>query len=339
MVLSITDKARIVALLEDGHNKSYVSRTLGFPRSTVRDTWDRYIERGNFSRRRGSGRPRITTVADDRFLLIRSLRDRRTNSVSLKNDLQMVRRVRISEDTVRRRLNEAGLRSRRPAKTQRLLRRHRRDRLRFARLHVNWTVEQWSNVLFTDESRVCLWSPDGRERVYRRPNERFAECTITERISYQGGSVMVWAGISNAARTDLVFVDNGAMNAHRYIEDVLGEHVIPFAPLIGENFILMQDNARPHVAHVVTQYLEEVGVRTLDWPACSPDMNPIEHMWDQLKRAVRRRPRQPSTLQELKIALTEEYLNIPQERITHLIHSMPRRIRGLIAARGGHTRY
>ena len=88
-----------------------------------------------------------------------------------------------------------------------LLPRHRQHRLRFARLHSDWTLEQWGNVLFTDESRVCLRSPDGRERVYRRRNERYADCTISERISYHGGSVMIWAGISTEEQTDLVFVE------------------------------------------------------------------------------------------------------------------------------------
>lgn len=339
MVLTTTDVAKIVALIEAGHNKSYVARTLGFPRATVQDAWNRYLETGNFTRRQGSGRKRKTIAADDRFLVVRSLRERRATSVVLKNELRMTRGVNISDKTVRRRLNEADLRSRRPAKKPRLLRHHRRERLRFAREHLNWTVEQWSNVLFTDESRVCLRSPDGRERVYRRANERFAECTITEIISYRGGSVMVWAGISADSRTEMIFVDNGALNARRYIEDILQEAVVPFAPLIGEQFILMHDNARPHVARIVNEYLDEVGIRRLDWPACSPDLNPIEHFWDQLKRAVRRRPMQPGTLQELRIALSQEYNVIPQERIVTLIQSLPRRMRSVIEARGGHTRY
>lgn len=337
MILTTTDVAKIVALIEDGHNKSYVARTLGFARTSVQDAWNRYLETGNLTRRQGSGRKRKTTVADDRFLAVRSLRDRRATSVVLKNDLRMIRAVNISDKTVRRRLKEAGLRSHRPAKKPQLLRHHRRERLRFAREHSNWTVEQWSNVLFTDESKVCLRSPDGRERVYRRSNERFAECAITELISYHGGSVMVWAGISANARTELLFVENGALNAHRYIEEVLQEAVVPF--VFGNQFILMHDNARPHVARVVTDYLDEVGIERLDWPACSPDLNLIEHFWDQLKRAVRRRPVQPSTLQELRIALSGEYNLIPQERIVTLIYSMPSRMRSVIAARGGHTRY
>lgn len=339
MVLTPADVGRIVALIEDGRSKSYVARTLRIPRSTVRDAWNRYLQTGIFTRRQGSGRRRMTTEADDHFVTISSLRDRRSTAVCLKNDLQMIRHVNVSERTIRRRLAEDGLRSRRPTICPRLLPRHRQHRLRFARSHSDWTLEQWGNVLFTDESRVCLRSPDGRERVYRRRNERYADCTISERISYHGGSVMIWAGISTEARTNLVFVENGALTAHRYIEEILQEVVVPFAPFIGNQFTLMHDNARPHVAHVVSEYLDEVGLPRLEWPACSPDLNPIEHLWDQLKRAVRRRHVQPQTLQNLRLALTEEYQAIPQERISDLIHSMPRRLQAVIAARGGNTRY
>lgn len=96
---------------------------------------------------------------------------------------------------------------------------------------------------------------------------------------------MVWGGISLEAKTDLVFIDGGAnpinrrgLTAIRYTQEVLENHVMPYAGFIGENMLFMHDNAKPHSAKIVKCYLQEVGIQTMEWPARSPDLNPIEHL-------------------------------------------------------------
>lgn len=333
------DIAKSIALHEDGRSVRYIAAALHTARSTVHDAIKRYQETGQYTRRVGSGRHRSTNDRDDRFIVSTALRDRRQTTTIIAGRLAEVRGRLISSRTVSRRLNEVGLRSRRPATGPVLLPVHRAARLRFAREHENWTVDDWSSLLFTDESRVSLRSPDGRERVWRRPGERYAQCVISPRTPFHGRSLMIWAGISLEARTDLVVWERGTINAHRYIQDCLAPHVVPYAPFIGEQFMLMQDNARPHVANIVQHYLEDVGIRTIVWIAPSPDLNPIEHVWDNLKRRLRRRPALPETLQDLQAALYEEWELIDQEEIADLIRSMPRRMREVIGVRGGNTRY
>ena len=77
----------------------------------------------------------------------------------------------------------------------------------------------------------------------------------------------------------------------------------------------------------------------LDWPALSPDMSPIEHLWDALDKAIRQRPRQPGNLQELTNAIIQEWRNIPINCVRRLIGSMRRRCLAMVNAAGGHTRY
>jgi transposase len=145
---------------------------------------------------------------------------------------------------------------------------------------------------------------------------------------------MIWAGISLEAHTDLVFVENGATTAHRYILECVESHVAPYAPFIGENFLFMDDNARPHMARIVVRNLEQVGIRLLPWPVNSPDLNPIEHVWDFLGKRVKRRQLGPETLNGLRVALQEDWSQIPQD----YIQSMPNRLRAVAAGQGRQIR-
>jgi len=150
---------------------------------------------------------------------------------------------------------------------------------------------------------------------------------------------MVWGGVSLEGCTDLYVLRRGTLNAQRYRDEILDRFVRPYAGAIGDNFILMHDNARPHTARLTTAYLEQEGIEVMDWPARSPDLNPIEHVWDILYRRISRGLNPPQNLQALEEALIREWEAMPQADIRRLIRSMPRRCRECIQARGGHTHY
>ncbi|GFW42542.1 transposable element Tcb2 transposase [Trichonephila clavipes] len=118
-------------------------------------------------------------------------------------------------------------------------------------------------------------------------------------------------GISIDGRTDLHIIRNGPLTARRYRDEILRPIVVPYAAAIGDDFILMDDNCRPHRANLVEDFFFEEGIVRMEWPACSPDMNPIEHVWDALGRRVAGRQPPPKTLQELERALLEEWDRIP----------------------------
>ncbi|KAL1274382.1 hypothetical protein QQF64_027196 [Cirrhinus molitorella] len=244
----------------------------------------------------------------------------------------------ISAQTVRNRLREAGLRACRPVVRQVLTRHHQQQRRLWAQTHLRWTRQEWQKVLFTDESRFCLTRGDGRIRVYRRRNERYTEACTLERDRFGGGgSVMVWGGISHHHRTELVVIA-GNLNALRYREDILLPHVVPFMHT-HPDMILQQDNATSHTARSVREFLHDSNVNVLPWPAKSPDLNPIEHVWDLLDRRVRARAIPPRNAQELAGALVEERGNISQQELTNLVQSMRRRCTAVLQAAGGHTTY
>ncbi|GFX55982.1 transposable element Tcb2 transposase [Trichonephila clavipes] len=105
-----------------------------------------------------------------------------------------------------------------------------------------------------------------------------------ENVRFGGGGVLVYGGIAIPGCTNLYIILDGPRTARRYRDEILRPIVVPYAAAIGDDFILMDDNCRPHRAILVEDFLFEEGYVRMEWPTCSPDMNPIEHTWDDLGR-------------------------------------------------------
>ncbi|GFW97592.1 transposable element Tcb1 transposase [Trichonephila clavipes] len=159
-------------------------------------------------------------------------------------------------------------------------------RLKWCREHGSWTVSDWGNVMFTDESRFALEPDDKRIRMWRKQGTRNQPQNITEHHAFRGGSIMMWAGISLEYRTDMHIFKRGFVMSVRYRDEVIEPIVRLFAAAVGPTFVLMDDNARSHRADIVDDYLESERIARMAWPAYSPDLNPIENLWAALGRTV-----------------------------------------------------
>ena len=341
MKLNNQQRAIAIGQLQAGRREEDVAQRFGVHVKTIRRLLVRYQQTNDVKDRQRAGCPRITSRQDDTFIRVTALRNRFKTANDLNVDLQNARnpgRRRVSNQTIRRRLHERGIRARRPVVKQKLTAVHKVRRLQWSRAHAVWRLAQWTNVLFSDEVRLCLCHIDGRRRVWRRRGEEHEEQCVQQKTAFGGGSIMFWAGISVTGKTQLVRI-NGNLNAQRYINEVLNPHVIPFAQQAGPNFIFQQDNARPHTANVVTTHLQQNAITVLDWPAASPDLSPIEHCWDQLKRAVYRDVNVITTLAQLEATAVREWQALPMHKIRRLIRSMTSRVRECINANGSYTHY
>ena len=196
------------------------------------------------------------------------------------------------------------IRPRRPYVGQVLTVRQRAARLQRAQRYFRWGRQQWARVLFSDESRFNLNHHDGRIRVSRIRGERFADNCLVERDRSGGGSVMVWGGIMGRRKINLIVVQ-GSLSAQGYINQILQPEAVPFLQRHGPA-ILMDDNARPHVARICRQFLHRNNVNVLPWPAVSADMNTIEYICDYLGRKVRAKGN-VHNLRDLENALIQEW--------------------------------
>ncbi|GFY21326.1 transposable element Tcb2 transposase [Trichonephila clavipes] len=234
---------RVIGRLESGQTKRSVADAVGVARSVVARLWNRFQETGNVRRRPGAGRPRATTSTDDRYIQLTARRNRTENSAQLQRQLLLATGRRVSSQTVRNRLHEGGLYARRPMVCIPLTPRHRAARRRWAAEHRDWEQHDWSQVLFTDESRFSLECDTRRVLVWR---DRALEITPHSFMKGHNTEELVgWYGgrISIGGRTDLHIIRSGSLTGRRYADEILRPHVIPYAGAIGDSFVFPDDNA------------------------------------------------------------------------------------------------
>ncbi|SOV09613.1 uncharacterized protein UDID_19024 [Ustilago sp. UG-2017a] len=211
----------------------------------------------------------------------------------------------LSRQTITHVLKQAGLKFRAKRKPPLLTDKHRKARRVFAKEYRHWTVEQWKHVIWSDECK--------------------------------GGShsIMIWGCMTWAGLGLMVYID-GRLNSECYIE--LLEEAVPGSILKWKNIqripprdklIFQQDNAHPHTAKVTKEYLEEVKLNVLPWPAMSPDLNPIEHVWQQLKKQLYQQRYTINNKAQLIAAINRFWATFPKESVQALIKSMPRRLQAL----------
>ena len=156
-------------------------------------------------------RKRKTSQRQDRIVVRKSKADRFKTAPQNEAEMQIDYGVDISVSTTRRRLREAGLNAYRPRKKPRLTSHHKKKRLDFAKAYKNWTVEQWAQVVFSDESRLLLHRGDGRMFVKRMTGQELKDSCVQPTVRHGGGGIMVW-GCINSRGVDCISKVEGSLN-------------------------------------------------------------------------------------------------------------------------------
>ncbi|GFV68827.1 transposable element Tcb1 transposase [Trichonephila clavipes] len=211
--------------LEEGRSVTSVAAEFGIAHSIVSRLWRQFQTTGTAIRGFSSGRPRGTTPADDRYIVLQARRNRRQTAGEIARHTTQATGRPISRFTVARRLHGGGLFARRPVRCVPLTPAHRRRRSLWCLEHRNWRNNEWGRVLFTDESRFSLSSDSHRILIWREQGSRNHPSNIIERDRCGGRGVLVWGGIMLGSRTDLHIFDAGSVNGTRYCNETLLPYV------------------------------------------------------------------------------------------------------------------
>ncbi|GFU89014.1 transposable element Tcb1 transposase [Trichonephila clavipes] len=199
-----------------------------------------------------------------------------------------------------------------------------------------WAAE-WNEVIFTDESRICLQHHDGRIRVWRYCGVRMLNTFVMQRHTGPVPGIMVWGGIGYHSRAPLVRMA-GTLNSQCYISEVLEPVVLPYLQGLATT-IFQQDNVRTHMPRIVQRFFVNYHIELLPWPARSPDLSPIENMWSMVAERLTKMTPPAATPDQLWQCVEATWSAVPQQHIRSLFESIPRRVAAVISSNGGYSGY
>ena len=318
--------ARIVELHETRQlNNSQIARELGISEITVR----RYLAKWRSgipieSVRCVGGQRKVNNEA--RQFITQSLARNPTASSKILARELMTKGVDVTRRCVSQNLADLGYRYSVPRIVPLLTDRHKALRVQWCRKFLEF---DWEMVYFSDETYVelqgkpnCVWHKKGQRPIAPRPKYI--------------AKTMFWGAISIESRSPLV-PSTARMNSQGYC-DIIRDMFIPFVTRTRtRRFFLQQDNAPAHVSKHTREFFDTNKVKTFEWPANSPDLNPIENIWSILKRNVSERT--PANLTELSQVASEEWLKISTETIRKTILTMKKRILQVIERNGAKCDY
>lgn len=326
-------KGQVIILREEGYTERKIAAKLKISKTAVHNI----LSSGGENRKQNSGRHRKTTPRDDRFIRNTILKQPNCPSARV-GQMAEEHGIHISPRTVRRRLfQDLGLPARRPATKPFLTKRHVRLRIEFCKTMKDKSSEWWEKVMFSDESIFQQVRNIGYNYVRRPKGERLNPKYTTKSFKHPP-SVMVWGAISAKGPCGFhIFEKNEKLNAETYIK--LLDCNLKINMKLSNTQIFMQDSAPSHTAHLVKNWFNNRAISLLpSWPPNSPDLNVIENCWEIMKRRVA--AIQPTSHDDLVKSLTEIWRSeITAEYCGSLVHSMPRRIQGVLKNKGYPSKY
>lgn len=337
-ILSNDKRNNAKSLILHGKDTATIAERTGVSKLTVnrlRNTLNPHYERPK------GGRPRLVPDSEDATLKLKV----RSNCIKSAKDGQQYLNglgYDISYHTALKKMKSVSFHPALKKKKPFLTKKHMKDRLRWAKEHRDWTVEDWKNVIFSDETKINMWESDGAVYTWKEDGQPELPHNFHPTVKHNGGGLMIWSCMTSLGVGYAEAIVEGTMDAKLYT-DILGQSYQATLDHYGLNrkkVIFQHDNDPKHTAKHTKKWLKTNWYNTMtDWPSCSPDLNPIENLWHHVKTRLGKYDNKPTNKDQLFDRFTVEWYKFDEKDMEPYYNSMPQRIEAVIKSKGGHTRY
>ncbi len=334
----LATRYEIIAYKKLGYKHAKIAELCNVSNTCVNTTVKNHTENGSVDELSRSGRPRSSSEREDNRLFSLARSDHTKSVRCLTGDWQRQGETIASKATVNRRLLEFNLNSYVSVSKPLLTKALKKCRLEWCQARKNWGYEKWASIIFSDEANYQLINRKTNPTIRRFSHEKYLDKFVRKTIQGGGGSVGVW-GCMTSDDSGCCQTYAGRLNAIGYV-DILENNLKPSIELLtggNQDFLYQQDGAPCHTANLTKDWFGRNSIEVIPWPARSPDLNPIEHIWVLLDRKLTESI--PKTLAELEVALVKLWNEVPSSLFTNLVESMPRRLDMCIKAKGGYFKY
>ncbi|CAD6191492.1 unnamed protein product [Caenorhabditis auriculariae] len=303
--LTDNDKRAIVVGRQNGLTMMTLAGMFGVTEAGISQFLKRQKAQDGSTNSQRTGRPRVTDRNDDRNILKTSRTNPRLTAPAIRREVFLefaISAIRLDREPTSECCWNHG-------KT-----------VKWAKEHLNWTRQDWNKILWSDESKFLLFGSDGIQWVRRPIGSRYHPKYQLPTVKHGGGSCMVWGAFSGS----------GIGPLHR-------NQMLPHLRAMGRGSVYQQDNDPKHTSLFVKDWFKSRRVNVMGWPSQSPDLNPIEHLWEELERRCANK--RAKNCNEKFAQLLSEWNQIPMSTIDTLLNSMQRRCQAVIDARGFATKY